>query len=71
MHGTCFIGSLPETQRKKILVLSGVVDENVHWMCRHLSLVKRQIVEKPFDVDCLSGKIEEIKTTGRLEINGT
>lgn len=70
MHGTCFIGSLPETQRKKILVLSGIVDENVYWMCRHLNLIKRQIVEKPFDVDCLSEKIEEIKTTGRLEIDG-
>jgi DNA-binding NtrC family response regulator len=71
MHGTCFIGSLPEDQRKKILVLSGFVDDNVYWMCEHLSIIKRQIVEKPFDADCLRRKIEEIKVAGRLKTNGT
>ena len=60
MHGTCFIDDLLNSQRKKALILSAFVDENVYWMCDHMGLSKGQILSKPFDESGLQAKVLDI-----------
>lgn len=65
-HGTCFIEALPRACRSKVLVITGRQDESVYFMCESLGLIKRQIVLKPFDLDCLLRKVTEIVEAGSV-----
>jgi DNA-binding NtrC family response regulator len=63
-HGTCFIDKLPKSERRRVLIMSGHVDDNVHWICGHLGLEKSQVMSKPPELEFLRDKVTKLLEGG-------
>jgi DNA-binding NtrC family response regulator len=66
-HGIVFIEELPMDTRVKVLVLTGVPNEDVLQLTNHMGMNVRQILAKPLTREAVKVKIEELLELGRQD----